>query len=328
MFVLGSKIEIGKFKFKGVNGLTVTKTILEMKQTAIIKLPASSVLTQNGKRVTASVQTARQFAVGDKVRIDLAYNDNYENEFVGFVSRINLTTPVEIECEGYSFQLRKKKNIVKSWKTTTLLEVLQEVVKDTDVKLHAKIPDIPLKNLVINKASGTQVIEYLKELLKGTLTACFFDDVLYVGLKYADVTEKTVKYQLGWNTVSENELKYREAKDEEVNIEFQIREPNGKQKTISTGKTGGVTRRETLTAVTDAKHLEDIAKAKLLQESFDGYEGSITGFLVPYAQPGYRCELTATRYKEREGNYFVVGTIVDYGLSGARRKVEIGIKLS
>jgi hypothetical protein len=328
MFVLGSKIEIGKFRFKGVNGLVITKSILEMKNTAIIKIPTTSVLTQNGKRITSSVQTAHQFKVGEKVSIELAYNNRYNNEFVGFVSRINLTTPVEIECEGYSYQLRKKKNIVKSWKTTTLLEVLKEVVSGTDVKLHPKIPDIPLKNLVINKASGTQVIEYLKELLKGTLTACFFDDVLYVGLTYADVTNKTVKYKLGWNTVSETELKYREAKDEEVNIEFQIREPDGKQKTISSGKTGGVTRRETLTAVTDSKHMEDIAKAKLLQESYDGYEGSLLAFLEPYAQPGYRAELTATRYKEREGNYFVVGTVVEFGMSGARRKPEIGIKLS
>ncbi len=328
MFVLGSKITISDKSFKGVNGLNISKSVLEMKNTAVIKIPTSAALNQSGKRLTGSVQTAHQFKVGEKVSIDLAYNDDYQNEFRGFVTRINLTSPVEIECEGYSYQLRKKKNIVKSWKTTTLIEVLKEVVKDTDVKLHDKIPDIPLKNLVINKASGTQVIEYLKELLKGTLTACFFDDVLYVGLVYADVTEQTVKYRLGWNTIADTDLKYREAKDEEVNIEFQIREPDGKQKTFASGKAGGVTRRETLSAVTDSKHMEDIAKAKLLQESYDGYEGSISVFLQPYVQPGYRAEITDKRYEERGGNYFVVGVSTDYGQGGAHRKVELGIKLS
>ncbi len=328
MFVPGSKISIGKFTFKGVNSVTITKSILEIAQRAVIKIPASAVLKQTGSNITTSVQTAHQFTVGDKVSIDLAYDDDFNNEFVGFVTRVNLTTPVEIECEGYSYQLRKKKNIAKSWKTTTLVDVLKEVVSGTDVKLHPKIPNIPLKNLVINKASGTQVIEYLKELLKGALTAYFIDDVLYVGLKYEDATDGVAEYRLGYNTIADTELKYRAAKDEEVNIEFQIREPNGKQKTISEGKTGGVTRRETLSAVTDTKYLEEIAKAKLLQQSYDGYEGSINVFLQPYVEHGYTAKITDNKYKEREGNYFVVAVSTEYGQSGAHRKVEIGIKLS
>lgn len=328
MYILGSIITIGKYRFRGVNGLTIKKSILELKDTAVIKIPTSAILVQSGKRLTGSVETAHTFTVGDPVKIELAYNSNFKTEFVGFVSRVNLTTPCEIECEGYSWILRKKKTIVKSWKTTSLLEVLKEVIKDTDIKLHPKIPDIPLKNLVINKANGTQVIEYIKELLKGTITACFFGDVLYMGLTYEDVTEKTVKYRLGYNTISSTQLKYREAKDEEVNIEFQIREPNGKLKTISSGKSGGVTRRETLSAVTESKYMEEIAKAKLRQESYDGYEGALDAFLVPYVEPGYRAEIRDNRYKEIEGNYFVVAVQIDYGLNGGRRKPEIGIKLS
>jgi len=328
MFVLGSKITIGNYRFKGVNSLSIQKSILELKQTGVIKIPSRGVLKQNGQRLPGRVETKSLFNEGDPVKIELGYNGRYRTEFVGFVSRVNLKTPTEIEVEGYSWILRKKKTIVKSWKTTTLLEVLQEIVKGTDIKLHAKIPNIPLKNLVVNKATGAQLIEYLKELLKGTLTACFWGDTLYCGLTYADVTEKTVKYLVGHNMVSADDLKYREAKNEEVNIEFQIREPDGKLKTISTGKTGTVTKTEKLSAVTDSKHMEEIAEAKLLQVSYDGYEGSLTAFLEPFVEHGYRAEFRDNRYKEREGNYFVKAVQIDFGQSGARRKVEIGIKLS
>lgn len=328
MFVLGSIITIGNIRFRGVNGLTIQKSILELKQGGVIRIPSKGVLKQNGQRLPGSVETKSLFKEGDPVKIELAYNGRFRTEFVGFVSRVNLKTPTEIEVEGYSWILRKKKTIVKSWKSTTLLEVLQEVVSGTDIKLHEKIPDIPLKNLVVNKATGAQLIEYLKELLKGTLTACFFGDTLYCGLVYADVTQATVKYLVGNNMVSADDLKYREAKNEEVNIQFQIREPDGKMKTISTGKTGGVVKVEKLSAVTDSKHMEEIAKAKLLQESYDGYEGSLTAFLEPFIEHGYRMELRDNRYKEREGNYFVLGVQTDYGQSGARRKIEIGVKLS
>lgn len=326
--VPNSDITIGRYRFKGVYEVTVKKSVHNYCDTAVIKVPATSFFKVAGRRQTQSQQTAKQFKKGDKVIINLGYNGNLKREFIGFVDRVNFTTPVEIECEGYSYQLRNRKNIAKSWKATTLKEVLQEVVKDTDVKLHSKIPDIPLKNIFINNASGTQVIDYLKGLLKGALTACFVDDVFYMGLTYMDLAEKTVKFQLGKNTIKDEELKYHQAEDVKVNIELQFRKEGGQQVTTSTGTKGGVVRRDTLTAVTDEKHLKEIAQAKLLQESWNGYEGKLTAFLVPFVQPGYRAELTDPRYDERKGNYFVESTEVQYGLGGARRLSEIGIRLS
>jgi hypothetical protein len=327
MFVLNSEFIIGKYKFRGCNEVKITKSIHEYADTAVIKLPATSVLKTNnafGQRL----QTAKQFAVGDKVSIRLGYNGKLNPEFFGFVKRINFTTPCEIECEGYSYILRTKTNIKKSWKSTTLKEVLQEVVSGTDIKLHPQIPDMPLKNIVINSASGTQVIDYIKGLLKGALTAYFIGDTLYMGLTYMDLATTTVKHRIGWNTINSDKLKYRKADDVKVNIELQFRKGSGEQVTTSAGVKGGVTRRDTISTVTDAKHLNDIAKAKLLQECYDGYEGTITTFLIPYVQPGYRDELRDPRYNERSGNFFLESVETTYGMGGGRREVQIGIKLS
>lgn len=325
---LTSDITIGQYRFKGVNDLIIKKSVHNYTDTATLKLPATAVLKRNGVKPTQSMQTAKQFKVGDKVSINLGYDGNFKKEFVGFVKRVNFTVPVEIECEGYSWVLRNKKNIAKSWKSTTLKEVLQEMVKGTDIVLHPKIPHMPLKNIVLNNANGVQVVDYIKGLLKGVLTACFIDNVLFVGLSYMDLVEKTVKYKLGWNTIKDDDLKYHQAEDVTVKIELQFRKDSGKQVTTTAGTAGGIVKRDTLTAVTDEKSLQDIAKAKLLQESFNGYEGKITTFLVPYVQHGYRAELKDPKFSEREGNYFVESVETSFGVGGARRKVEIGLKLS
>ncbi|MBA3899526.1 MAG: hypothetical protein H0X62_04820 [Bacteroidetes bacterium] len=322
-----SKFEIGAFRFKGCTELTIKKSIFQYADTGILTLPASAVLKQEGA-LTESVQTARQFKVGDKVSIELGYDGKLRNEFKGFVKQVNFTTPAEIELEGYSWILRNKKNIKKSWRTTTLKEVLEEVVKGTEIKLHSKIPDLPLKNLVLNNASGTQVLDYLIDLLKGTLTAFFLDDVLYVGLTYMDIAETTVKYKLGWNTINDDDLKHKNKEDVKVNAVFQFKDEDGKKVEEGAGpKDATITRFEKLSAVTDKKHLKEIAEAKLRQESYDGFEGTISTHLQPFCQPGFRAEIESPRYKEKEGTYFATSVETSYGQGGGKRKVEIGIKL-
>ena len=326
-FILGSQFNIGIYKFKGCNDLKISKSIHDYADRCVIKIPTSAALTCEDA-TTSSVQTARTFNVGDKVSIQLGYNGKLQPEFVGFVSNVNFTTPVEIECEGYSWQLRRKKNIKKSWGSTTLKAVLQEVVKGTDIKLHPLIPDMPLKNIVINNASGIQVIDYIKGLLKGALTAFFIGDTLYMGLTYMDLAQTSVKHQIGWNTIDSSSLKYKRAIDTVVTIQLQFRQDSGQMVSTTVGTSGGVVRTDTVSTVSDAATLKAIAQAKLLQESYDGYEGTISTFLVPYCQPGYKCILSHNKYPERGGNYFIETVETTYGQQGARRAVGIGLKLS
>jgi hypothetical protein len=326
MFVLNSEFQIGKYKWKGCNNVSIKKSIHEYADTAIIKLPASVVMKTNAEYV--SVQTHKQFKVGDNVKIRLGYNGKLNDEFVGFVKRVNFKMPCEIECEGYSWILRNRKNLKKSWSETTLKEVLEFLIKDTVIKLHPDIPDMPLKNIVLDNASGTEVIEHIKSLLKGVLTCFFMDDTLYMGLAYMDLAKASVKHKLGWNTIGEDDLKYREAADVKVKIEIEHRKTDGTQIVVSSGAEGGVVRREKVSTVTDAAKLEEIAKAKLLQESYDGYEGTFTTFLLPFVQPGYKDIVTDPRYNERQGNYFVESVETTFGTGGGRRKIQIGIKLN
>jgi len=333
MRALTSQFNIGSFTFRGCYSCTVKKSIHNYRQTAFLTLPASARLKSDAEDLP-SRQTAKQFKVGDKAEILLGYDGNLVREFEGFVSRVNFSQPVEIEFEGYSWLLRKACNVTASWKSTTLKEVLQKLVDTVNenrsenlVALHPDIPNIPLKNIVINNATGTQIIDYIKGLFNGILQAFFIGNELYMGLSYADVVRNTVKYRLNWNTYPPNNLKFREADEVQVKVEIKFRNDTGKQVTTTAGKEGGIVRRDNLTVVTDNNTIKRIAEAKLAQETFDGYEGNIATKLAPFCQHGWRAEVEDLQYPERSGIYFVESTTVVYGVSGTRRTIELGIRL-
>ena len=60
--------------------------------------------------------------------------------------------------------------------------------------------------------------------------------------------------------------------------------------------------------------------------NYSGFEGSLTGWLVPRVRAGWSVRL---RDKEMpEGVYFVTGVEIEFGQSGAKRKVTLGRRLS
>ncbi len=268
MYILNSIITITqasrKLAFKGVSEVRIERSIHNHTDRAVIQLPLSARIKQSNNTGGAGVQTARIFNVGDHIKIELGYNGNLRTEFEGFISEINLTQPLEIVCEGYAWILRMKKNIEKSWQSVSLKELLSEVIKNTPISLHPDIPDITLKNISINKANGTQVLDYIKDLFKDAITIYFINfNTLYAGLTYIDTTRNSVNYRLGYNTVEQDDLRYKKREDVTVNIELQYRTPTGQQKSIKRGDTSGTVKRDNISAIDNPKHIEDIAQAML-----------------------------------------------------------------
>ena len=217
---LNCKIEIEtkdnkKLSFTAVNNCEIERSIYNLGSTAKIKIPASARLTTKGDKISESVQSGKQFARGDKISISLGYDDKLENEFKGFIYRVNFTTPLEIECEGYEFQLRKPAD-VKVFESTTLKDLLTWAANGTDITLSDHIPKINFTNYVIPAGkSKLDVVQDVKD--KYGLTTYFTENLLYCGLSYIpDYGE--VKYSLGVNTIKDNELKYRNADDVKLKV--------------------------------------------------------------------------------------------------------------
>lgn len=353
MFVLNSDIAIGPYVKVRPHEVNVKKSIYEYVDKAVIKLPISARIRNKNKTdddtKIVTVQTAQQFKAGDPVEIKLGYNGSLNTEFTGFVRRINFTSPVEIECEGYSYQLRVK-TYQKVFKNAELLDILKYLVEGTDIELDEKnIPGFKIDKLCLTGCNGCQALEEIKKISKDVVRIFFSGKKLWAGLLYLNATgtadnyptKQTVKYRLGWNVIKDNNLKLRQSDGDVVMVYEGIKKDGGKETAIVNGKihtqakkivqtSGGVGLKKTVrtTAVTDAATLKNMALAAQYKYNYDGYEGKITAFLQPFCEPAYMAYIEDRKYPERNGLYNVESVEVTYGMRGARRIVGIGIKLN
>ena len=70
-----------------------------------------------------------------------------------------------------------------------------------------------------------------------------------------------------------------------------------------------------------------MATAELTRNKYDGFEGSVKSFLIPFATRGMTAKIIDKEHPNRERNYYIKKVVVNYGLDGARRTVTIGNKL-
>ena len=327
MFVLGSNITIdspvnGVIAFKGATEIRAKRSVGSLIDTCSITLPTSARL-RNTELVTEYPESGKLFSRGDKVTMQLGYNGQLLKEFEGFIKSISFATPLLVECEGYAYLLRKK-NIKKSWKSVELKELCAYLVEGTGITLSNNIPGLPIENYVVNNATALKVLEDIVSKYK--LTAYFRFNELYVGLEEAQISG-TVKYGLGYNTADVNNLKYQTAEDVRMKIVAKTTQQDGERKLYEIGDPDGEVR-EIIVKPVAMDRIKAIAEDYLKKFKYTGYRGSLTGFLQPYAEPGYSAQIISKRYPERSGTFFVHATEVTYGMGGARRIVELSKRLS
>lgn len=330
MFILNCHITIGRYHFQSVHEVVVNRSIHSFIDNCLIKIPASARLRFEGEKPTESIidagqirQTADLFTVGDAVTVQLGYNGDLKTEFKGFVKRVNFTSPLEIECEGYSYQL-KQKNINKSWASISLKGLLNEITSGTSITLSEHIPDVKLNNVFFRNIPADQVLNWLQDKL--LMTVYFNFSELYAGLAYAPY-KGVVKYKLGWNTVKGDELKYHLASDTKIKIKAIYVRPDNSRLEVEVGDSEGSTRTVFITHVRTIDELRAAAENKLNMYKYNGYSGKITAFLQPFAEHGYKAVLEDDRFPERSGSYMIESVQVQFGTQGARRVCEIGVKV-
>jgi hypothetical protein len=327
MYILDGLIQIGNEKkgflaFNAIHEVEITKSVEELSDTAIIKLPTNFKIRQTNELK----YTEEAISVGDKVTIMLAYQGQYSGvEFKGYVKKINPKIPLEIHCEDSMWLLRRK-NINKSWQKTTLKQILQEVVKDTAISLDVKhIPNINLDKWVIINANGCQVLESIKKQLCMTV---FLNDEgkLYCGLQQGTNIGQGVVYDLNYNLV-ENNLEFKAKADRRIKVKYKYKAKDNKEKVVEVGDSDGEQREFYTSVISDEKKLKEMATAEIEKLKYDGFDGDVTSFLIPYATRGMKAIIKDKDHKNREANYFIKKVVTTFGTGGARRKVTISNKL-
>ena len=308
------------------NAIKWKRSVSDYSDTATIKLPAIAMLKTNGDNYERT-ETGLKFKEGMKVTIACGYNGTNPVRFTGFIRRISPTVPLEIECEGYSYQLRKKMGFNKSYKAgTKLKDLLADLIKGTDIKLSGIIPDVKIESPVqFSQKKGTDVLDWLKENM---LMIVYFDfNVLYVGLKYTNL-KNTRTFRLGWNVIQDNELKFNERKElTDVRIVLSQKEKDGQTKVIEHDGKQSNTKQVKMKIRLDDATLKEIAADQKKRLVNRGYEGALTTFLFPLAEPSMAAQIEDSKYPARTGKYFIESVEGSYGPDGGKQKIKIEASL-
>lgn len=333
MFVLLCDITIGSYRFRQVNEITVSKSWRKLGDTCTIKLPK---YVRSDKMVTNTLDSF--IKVGDPVIVKMKYLGLVETtEFEGTVSKIKPNIPFEIECED-SVWYMKRTPLRKSWSIAdkaTLKEVVTYLVSEvnskhkTSLKVSGDIPTVNFtEGFVIE--SGNNAATALESIRENFGLASYFKGTeLFTGLSYQK-TYGTAKHSLAWNVI-ESDLAYRKEEDTQIRIKpIGIKKDNTKVETSTiVGDEDGELRTVHYYNVTTESELLKLAKNDLEKYKFEGFEGDFTTFLYPYAEPLMITELQDPRYDEaRSGSYIIDSVTTTFGVSGARRVVKPGIKVS
>jgi hypothetical protein len=311
MFVLACNISVGSTSLKQVNDVEIIGSLDQIGQTAVVKHP--------------QVRNAQK---GDLVTIELAYIDGQgvevyrEVEYKGYVKRVSSERPARIECEDAIFQL-KKKNINESWKETDLKTVVNEIIKDTEITLIGDLPEINFTKFRLENVNGAQALQQLKD--EYGLMAYLRFNKLFVGLAYTEDIGSTA-YQFGKN-IAHSDLTFRTEDEQKIKVKVKSILRNNTIVEAEAGETDGAERTITVYNVTNKAQLKTIAEEEVKKLTYAGYEGSITGFLAPYATFGTVVELEDSNFPERNGKYIADKVRVTFGSNGARRKIELGRKV-
>ncbi len=319
MFVMTSDISICGISVKP----TAVKwrcSVSDYTDTCTIELPLSLYAKTNG-----GGNKSLPFYEGGDVIVKLGYNGRTTTRFMGKVLRINYAVPLQIECEGYSYDLRKKR-FTKSYQKTTALQLIKDLCNGTDIIIQKNnIADIPLTNVWFKDYPATEVLDWLK---KNCACRIWFDfDKLYLAPSMYSNPKGTAKLRPGFNTVKDDELK-KAAADETVRITIVAKDSTGQAKKTKTKSKEKNQKSKTEKTVNvrsglPPDYLQEVAAAMEKDENRQGYEGSVTFFLEPAFEKSMVADIDDLKFPERSGRYFVETVEGEYSASGGRQKLTL-----
>lgn len=317
MFTLGYDIRLGDFRLGMLDKVEIHRSVELLADTATIVLP--------GAEYNKALEVESLIKRGDPVSITIGYEETgLREEFRGWIQRISTDDgSITIECEDDLYKFRKSIPN-EELKQVTLETLLKKVISGIgeSFKLDCTY-SWTYEKFVINTATGYDVLKKVQE--ESGADIYLADDTLHVHAP-AEAVGNDVYYDFAQN-VEECDLTYRTAEDRKVQVVVKATMPDGTVKEIETGSTGG-DKVEIRCATSDEASMRQRGQTEVKRLSFDGYEGNITTWLIPYCKPGDTAELRDEDYPEKDGRYFVQAVTTEFSRDGGKRTVELGFRLS
>lgn len=316
------QIQIGQYQFNVVDSVSVSSSWNALEDTATITLPRR-LLTQGSLSNTTAPDLSSIMKVGDKVKIELGYDYDFQTEFEGYVKSIAPEVPVKIECED-AMWLLKQTNIKKAWRKVSLNELLQEIVP-SDLSFET-IGEVNLGKFRVDGVSAYEILKKIREVyglvsyMRGTKLIC--------GFPYQEQPSK-IKVHLQENVDdNQTDLAFRRADQVKVKFKAISIQPDGSKIEVELGDSDGQLRTITLPSGLNESEVRKVGEERMKLYKFDGYEGALVTFGQPWARHSDTVEITDDLYSDREGSYRIDTVKIDFGGNGYRRALTLGNKVN
>ena len=331
-----AEIQIGKAKIHGATEVEIENSVDAIGDTAKITLPRNW-MRSDGEKLLGQIST------GDPVSIRLGYNGKLKTEFNGYIAHIGDTTPLVLECDDAWYTFKHAAHITKSFKSVTLKELLQFLFPGYDIQCV----DFTFSGgYIIRDVTPYTVVKKIKEEVgfcakldeNGKRITCFwaydfqgFGKHTYVfGTRDGTLLNALRDRRLAPN-IAANGLKFIRKEDRKLQITGKARQKGGTVITATVGSKDDDAEKRTMNFGSDVKtesELRQRIETELKNKSFDGYEGTITGFGTPQTTPGDTLALIDSENPDRNGEYLIKRVKVRFNASGFRRENELSYKIN
>lgn len=317
MFTMVRDIQIGDYRIGMLDKVSIHRSVELLADTATITLPAA--------QFNVALEVEDKIHRGDVVIIRLGYDEvGIKEEFRGYLQSISTDGgDITLNCEDELHMLRKDIPN-KQYKAVSLEALLKEVLAAAGVNLKVKNTyQWTYESFVISDATAYDILKKVQE-------ECGADIYIKDGELHIHPPGEVVGIDRYYNfalNVESADLTYRSAADKKVKVVVKATMPDGTVKEVEVGATGG-DKVEIKSPTSDAASMKQRGEEELLRRSFDGYDGSITTWLIPECMPGDIANLHDEDYPKKDGAYFVRSVTTEFSSSGGSRKIELGFRLS
>ncbi len=299
-----------------LDSVEIHKSVELLADTAEIRLPATEYNT--------ALEVEEKIKRGDAVSIRLGYEESgLVEEFRGWLQRIATDNgTLKLVCEDNLFRYRKDISDA-VLKKVRLSELLEKVVEGTGTGDAIDCSySWTYSKFIINDATGYDVLKKIREECGADIYVR--DGVLHLHPP-GEVVGKERIYDFALN-VEDNDLTYRTTEDNRFRIVVKANMPDGTVRKIEVGSTGG-DKIVVKSPVADTDVMRQRGEAELKRRSFNGYDGSITTWLIPECCPGDTAVIHDRDYPRKDGTYFVNSVTTTFGKDGGKRKIGLGFRI-
>jgi hypothetical protein len=320
MYDIRYHITIGNFRLRMLDKLAVKTSVENLADTATITLP--------GTADNVALEVESKIAEGDRVTVCFGYDAEEMDlpvEFEGYVESIATDNDsIVINCEDEIYKLRITDLTDTVLMNITVKELLEHILGDVGTGYTLSCDyDFKYDKFTIRNATAFDVAKKVQEETGANIY--LVGTVLHVHPQYAELGERVI-YDFARN-IEKSALKYKDATRRKLLVTIEGTDAKGTTVKVQRGDTGGDKFSLKIPGVSDIKTMENRADEVLKQKSYSGYDGDITGWLIPQVKPTDRIEIRDFDYKYKNGTYYVLSVETTLSEAGGSRKVSIGAKL-